>query len=237
MNRVGFMQGRLSPKVNGKIQAFPEKYWEEEFVYANSIKIDLMEWTLDSHNLHKNPLLNVNGRKRIQELSIKNSLNINSITGDFAMQNPFWKEIDKLHEKKSFSDLIKVIDSMNKLKIKYLVVPLVDNGRIENTYQKDKLVLKLNEISNLLEEKGVIIIFESDFDPISLKNLISKFPEKCFGINYDCGNSASLGYNPEIEIKEYGHRIKNIHIKDRKLKVQLYLSKKEILILIPFLRT
>ena len=30
---------------------------------------------------------------------------------------------------------------MNKLKIKYLVIPLVDNGAIENTYQQDKLVL------------------------------------------------------------------------------------------------
>ena len=218
MNRIGFMQGRLSPQVNGKIQAFPEQHWQEEFDYAKSIKIDLMEWTLDSHNLDKNPLLNNSGRKRIKELSILNSLKINSITGDFAMQNPFWKAIDKLDEKKSFNDIVKVIDSMNKLKIKYLVIPLVDNGAIENTYQQDKLVFKLNEISDFIERKEVIIIFESDFDPISLKKLISKFPEKYFGINYDTGNSAALGYDPEIEIKEYGHRIKNIHIKDRKLQ-------------------
>ena len=27
-------------------------------------------------------------------------------------------------------------------------------------------------------------------------DFIDKFPKKCFGINYDTGNSASLGFNP-----------------------------------------
>jgi len=29
-NRIGFMQGRLSPQVNGKIQAFPWSHWQSE---------------------------------------------------------------------------------------------------------------------------------------------------------------------------------------------------------------
>ena len=36
-----------------------------------------------------------------------------------------------------------------------------------------------------------------------------------FGINFDMGNSASLGHNPEEELSVCSGRILNIHIKDR----------------------
>ena len=42
-------------------------------------------------------------------------------------------------------------------------------------------------------------------------------PYKCITVNYDTGNSASLGFDPIEEFKYYGHRISDIHIKDRKL--------------------
>ena len=38
-----------------------------------------------------------------------------------------------------------------------------------------------------------------------------------FGINYDIGNSASLGLNPVEEFKFIGDRILNVHVKDRVL--------------------
>ena len=47
---------------------------------------------------------------------------------------------------------------------------------------------------------------------------ISKFPENLFGINYDTGNSAALGFNSSEEFYEYGKRIINVHIKDRVFK-------------------
>ena len=36
-----------------------------------------------------------------------------------------------------------------------------------------------------------------------------------FGINYDIGNSASLGFNPSEEFKFFGDRVLNVHVKDR----------------------
>jgi hypothetical protein len=29
--RIGFMQGRLSPLLDGRIQAFPREHWRQEF--------------------------------------------------------------------------------------------------------------------------------------------------------------------------------------------------------------
>ena len=52
--------------------------------------------------------------------------------------------------------------------------------------------------------------------PSELLKFIKNFDAN-FGVNYDTGNSASLGYDPSEEISVYGHRIINVHIKDRKL--------------------
>jgi hexulose-6-phosphate isomerase len=38
-----------------------------------------------------------------------------------------------------------------------------------------------------------------------------------FRINYDSGNSASLGYRPREEFAAYGARIGSVHVKDRVL--------------------
>ena len=63
MNKVGFMQGRLSPIVDNKIQAFPFDHWEKEFSIAKELGIKCMEWTLDYPNLRCNPLL-LNKKKK-----------------------------------------------------------------------------------------------------------------------------------------------------------------------------
>jgi len=55
--KIGFMQGRLSPIRNGRIQSFPWETWGKEFEVGSSLKFNLMEWTIDSENFAKNPLL------------------------------------------------------------------------------------------------------------------------------------------------------------------------------------
>ena len=56
-------------------------------------------------------------------------------------------------------------------------------------------------------KKKIQILFESDFNPKKLKNLANKFDD-LFGINYDLGNSASLGYDINEEFESYFEFIK-----------------------------
>ena len=206
------MQGRLSPKVNNKIQAFPEKYWKTEFSKAKKLGLKSIEWTLDYNNLFKNPIFSKKGRTTIKKLSKRYSVKINSLTGDCFMQKPFWK---KRNNKKLIHDLKKIIDSCKKLGIKLIVIPLVDNGSINNKQDKYYLIKSCNDIINYLRNSKLKIIFESDFPPKKLKNFISEFDHNYFGINYDVGNSAALNYDIDDEFKFYGKYILNIHIKDR----------------------
>ena len=72
-------------------------------------------------------------------------------------------------------------------------------------------------MKKLLDKNRQRVLFEIDLPPSKVKNFISKFNKKLFGINYDLGNSASLNFNVSEEFKLYSNRIFNIHIKDREL--------------------
>src|SRR5207244_2407904 len=66
-------------------------------------------------------------------------------------------------------------------------------------------------------ERDIQVVFESDYPPPALGRFIDGFDAAAFGVNYDIGNSASLGFDPREEVATYGHRITNAHGKDRAL--------------------
>ena len=214
MQNIGFMQGRLSSIVDGKIQAFPWEEWENEFELASDLDLSIMEWTLDFDNLMRNPIMHNEGRQKIKILSKKYNISIPSLTGDCFMQNPFWKA-----EPTDRKNLIFIFDSVIKAAqicgIQMILVPLVDNGKIENSDQEKILIETCLNQQDFLKRHKMCIMFESDYNPKKLSKFINIFPNYQFGINYDIGNSAALGFNPEDEFMSYGQRIVNIHVKDR----------------------
>ena len=215
MSHIGFMQGRLSPMVEGKIQAFPWEHWQQEFQIANKIHIHYMDWTIDQEGLIENPLMTETGQSEILYLCEKYDIKIPSLTGDCFMQFPFWKQVGDASNLLK-SDFLKVVKNCSKIGIKLIVVPLVDNGAIENVEQEDNLInfLKLNRDLFLL--CGIKILFESSFNPKELSRFIKRLDPQVFGINYDIGNSAAFGFDSDEELSEYGDRILNVHVKDRK---------------------
>lgn len=214
--QVGFMQGRLCERVDGKIQAFPWRDWKNEFPAAAAIDLHLMEWTLDQDKLYDNPLLTPSGQAEIRALCDHYSLAVPSLTGDCFMQAPFWKA-DIQTAKELQNDFFAIVEACHSVGIRMLVVPLVDNGRLDTPAQEDALVDFLLSQEGHLQSCGVSVIFESDFVPSELARFISRLPSDRFGINYDIGNSAALGFHPKDEFAAYGHRIINVHVKDRVL--------------------
>lgn len=212
--KVGFMQGRLCDQVDGKIQAFPWNNWEDEFSEAEIINVSVMEYTIDQDNLYKNPLMTKEGQKKINALSSMHHVSIPSLTGDCFMQAPFWKSCADI-EFELQRDFLAVCDACSAVGIEMIVVPLVDNGCLENIQQEDRLVYFLLSHENFFAQENIKILFESDFEPSNLKRFINRLPSYNFGINYDIGNSAALGFNPRDELNAYGSRIANVHVKDR----------------------
>ena len=213
MKNLGFMQGRLVPQEKGIIQSFPWANWKDEFKISRKIGINLMEWTLDYKGFYMNPINNKEGRKLIQYLKKKNDIRIKSITCDFFMQSPYFKKKNI----KTFEMLKDLIINAKKLNIKFLVLPLVDNGRLKTKKIEKNFINMTLKLNKKLLNNNVKIIFESDFHPHRLLNFINKFPKKSFGINYDSGNSAGQKI-PFDDEKIYFDRVYNIHLKDKNLK-------------------
>jgi L-ribulose-5-phosphate 3-epimerase len=212
---IGFMQGRLCAPVDGRIQAFPWTEWRDEFARASRLRFSLMEWTLDADRLDENPLMTAAGRDEIRELGAWHGVTIPSLTGDFLMQAPPLG-VGGTERAQRVAALERVIEACGALGIVYLVWPLVDDGRITSAAAEDALVSLLTErLAPVLRRNAVVIAFESDYPAAVLSGFISRIPADVAGINYDTGNSASLGYRPAEEIAAYGRRVVNVHIKDR----------------------
>jgi L-ribulose-5-phosphate 3-epimerase len=214
--QIGFMQGRLCERVDGKIQAFPWREWENEFSTAASIGLHLMEWTLDHERLYENPLMTTEGQEKIRALCHHKDLTIPSLTGDCFMQAPFWK-VDGQTRADLQADFLSIGRACASVGIRIMVVPLVDNGRLESDVQENVLVDFLLAQKSFLAQHHLQVIFESDFTPAELARFIARLPSERFGVNYDIGNSAALGFNPAEEFAAYGARVVNVHVKDRVL--------------------
>ncbi|MCB9409854.1 TIM barrel protein [Mycolicibacterium sp.] len=216
MHQIGFMQGRLCDQVGGKIQAFPWRAWEEEFPAATALGIHAMEWTLDQECLLKNPLMTAEGRARIHGLQVEYPIAIPSLTGDCFMQAPFWKDTWEVAANRK-ADFLAVCNACSLMGVRLVVVPLVDCGSLDNTAQEDELVEFLLSQQQLFAEQNIQVILESDYGPEELGRLIERLPIEQFGVNYDIGNSAALGFDPVAEFAAYGTRVLNVHVKDRML--------------------
>ncbi|MGY4462162.1 sugar phosphate isomerase/epimerase family protein [Bradyrhizobium sp. LB13.1] len=214
LERIGFMQGRLSALVDGKIQAFPWNEWREEFPRAKQLGLTRMEWTIDQERLRENPLTTESRQQDILALSRENGVRIPSLTGDCFMQAPFWK-VDAVVRDALVADLDLLIAACHYIGIEFVVIPLVDNGKIERESESDTLKRVLLARSEQLARRNVKIAFESDLPPHELARFMEAYPAGVFGINYDSGNSASLGYDSDEEISAYAPRILNVHVKDR----------------------
>ena len=207
---LGFMQGRLTPMKNGVIQEFPAENWENEILCAAKLGFSLIEWTIDYWNFEENPVLQKKEHNNITQLLCETGVRVESITADCCMQAPFWKS-EGLKEQQLLDDFKKLTESAAQIGIRQLILPLVDNGSLTSQENAEKLYKSLIDLGQL----PLKIAFEVDLPPEETANFISLFPKESFGINYDTGNSASLGHNPTAEFRSFGERITNVHIKDR----------------------
>ena len=64
--KIGIMQGRLLPKHKGRYQAHPLGYWQDEFILAKKLDLDLIEFIFDYNDYTLNPLMSVSGIEKIQ---------------------------------------------------------------------------------------------------------------------------------------------------------------------------
>ena len=210
---IGIMQGRLSPPVNRRIQAFPVDNWENEFEQASKIGFSCIEWVFDT--IPKNPILDKTELKKIYTLSNDFDISINSVCSDYFMEKKLFN-VSEVELDSNLDILKKLIENCNQLGISFLEIPLVDSSSIQNKLFENEFKINLEKILPFAEKHNVVLTLETDLLPIRFNSLLSYFDSHFVGANYDIGNSTSLDYDISLEFEIMEKWFKNIHIKDRK---------------------
>ena len=212
---VGVMQGRLLPKYQGRYQAHPLGYWQQEFTIAKEMGFTHIEFILDYNDADKNPLLSAEGRAEINRCISETGVKVRSICADYFMKAPL-HSADSVVAQTSMTVMQNLLATSPEIGVTCIVLPCVDQSAVKTDIEKQNLISALLKLAPHAEKAGVTIALEMDLNPADFKTLIAELPA-CISVNYDTGNSAALGYDITAEFEAYGSRISDIHIKDRAL--------------------
>jgi len=213
-NNIGIMHGRLSEPINHKIQEFPIKTWKNEFEKASLYGFNSIEWIFDKYP--KNPIMHMDGITEIKKISKQTDVKINSVLADYFMEEKLFN-VSELNLEKNLSILKTLIKQSSLLGAKIIEIPFVDSSSLKSEEEQLQVISNLERILPEIDEFDMILTLETDLNPKKFKKFIHNFDHSRIKINYDVGNSASLGYDVEEEIDTLGDLIENVHIKDRKL--------------------
>jgi len=222
MHTYGIMQGRLAPPEDGRFQSFPRKAWREEFSRAKEAGLDYIEWIHDAYGEAKdpatgricNPIFTPEGLAEFDALKAEHNIATTALCGDWFMDVPLIRcsPAERDRREQHLHDLIPIAKRIGATKI---VLPFVDNSKINGEYEKQAVIEILKRALPVAVEHNIELHLEADFGPEEFAAFLTRIPHPSLKVNWDSGNSSGLGYVATEEFAAYGDRIGSVHIKDR----------------------
>ncbi len=212
-HQIGVMQGRLLPKYQGLYHAHPVGYWQKEFDLAAELKLDLIEFVLDTNSLEVNPLMSKSGIAEIQTVSQQSGVSVRTVCANCFMDAPFHSENNQTVEQ-SLNVLRQLMEHCAQLGVTNILIPCLDEASMD-VPARERFVNRLQPALDWAKEYQIHLALETDLAPREFLALLNQFDSPQVTVNYDTGNSAALGFDPAEELATYGSKITGIHIKDR----------------------
>ncbi len=216
MTKFGIIEGRLVPPEDGRFQCFPRNQWEIEFAKAAKVPFDYIEWVYDLYGHDVNPLGNADGIKRLKALMESTRVAIRAVCADYFMDKPLVR-CGEQERNGRLQELSRILVNCRSIGVNRVVIPFVDASAIRSGEDVAAVEDSLKAAMAFAEETGIEIHLETSLGPSEFAKLLDRIPNPKLKVNYDSGNSSSLGYSPADEFAAYGDRIGSIHIKDRVL--------------------
>jgi L-ribulose-5-phosphate 3-epimerase len=211
---IGIMQGRLVPPSEGRIQCFPRERWRDEFALAATAGLEAIEWIYDLHGADVNPFAADDGLEELRALSAENAVQVRSLCADYFMDKPLLRANEREIDERT-KTLEWLLGRCAILGMNRIVLPFVDASRIESDAELSDVVVVLERVLQAAISTGVELHLETSLPPARFADLLARLPHPMVKVNYDSGNSSSLGYHPVDEFAAYGARVGSVHIKDR----------------------
>lgn len=210
------MQGRLVPPQDGRFQSFPRAQWLEEIEHASTIGLRGIEWIYDLYGEGANPLETPAGRTDLKAALDRYNVAVVSICADYFMDCPFLRCTGEERSAR-VERLAWLIGICPEMGVGRVVIPFVDNSRISSDEEQALIIDCLRQVLPAAEAANVELHLETDLGPQAFRDLLLAIDHPLIKVNYDAGNSASLGYAPAEEFAAYGQWVGSFHIKDRRL--------------------
>lgn len=212
--RVGIMQGRLLPPFEGRFQTFPAEDWREEFPRAQAAGLHCIEWIYELPHEAENPLGTDAGLAEMKVLADRTGVTARSICADYYMQRPLIGASGRADPEVT-AHLEWLIGRAALLSAAYMVLPFVDQSSLKTEAERAELIRILGSILPLADRAGVELHLETDLPPTAFTALLAEVGHPRLKANYDIGNSASLGYDPDEELVALKPFLGSVHVKDR----------------------
>ena len=153
--QIGIMQGRLSPRIDGKIQAYPANTWQKEFEIAKEIGYSAIEWIIEKP-LEINAMLSKSGIQEIKEIVSKTGVKIDYVCADIFMQQPLVRMSQEIKEENK--ELLKnILLNAKEVGAIGVEIPFVDASSIKSESEKNELTECMQEDFGLAKEIGIKI--------------------------------------------------------------------------------
>ena len=214
--RIGIMQGRLSPPIDGRIQSFPVDTWREEFSLAREAGLDCIEWIYEADTEAVNPLRTDDGVPEIRWLARDSGVAVWSVCADYFMAERLVAP-DGVPREATVEHLMWLMGRTSSLGARYIVLPFVDASSLQSPQEVEGLLVVLRAVTSAAERAGVELHLETDLKPTDLVAVLERVSHLLVRANYDIGNSAALGHDPVEELTLLGPWLGSVHIKDRVL--------------------
>jgi hexulose-6-phosphate isomerase len=214
MQRIGIMQGRLTPPSVGRFQCFPRNDWRAEFPRAAEAGLAAIEWIFDEYGEDANPIVTEAGIAAVKAESQRWGIDVASLCADWFMDRPLVR-IGPAERTERLEKLAWLLRRCQLLGVGRVVLPFVDVSRIDSEQDFEDVVSGLRAVLPVAEETGVEVHLETSLPPSRFAALLARLEHPLVKANYDSGNSASLGYDVREEFAAYGGRVGSVHVKDR----------------------
>ncbi len=210
---IGIMQGRLSPPEDGRIQSFPKRSWRKEFSRAQKAGLASIEWIYEAETEAHNPLGSDHGIEEVQATAKGSGVAVGSVCADYYMSERLVGD-DGFPQGPVVEHLRWLLTRVGRLGARHVVLPFVDSSSLRSV-EVEGLLAVLKEVIPVAEHTEVEIHLETDLYPDEFAALLAAVDHPLVRANYDTGNSASLGYDPQRELPLLGPWLGSVHIKDR----------------------
>jgi len=212
--RLAIMQGRLTPPSMDRIQSFPVAGWQAEFGAAATLGLAAIELIYEKQGLSDNPLATTSGCALLSDILAKTGTNVRSVCFDRLLEDPIVK-LGAVEQNRLLEEVVSVSERASVLGVSRAVLPFVDASRIVDERDWNVASEWITTCAEELRALSIEIHLETDLAPEFFAEFLQEFDPTSVFVNYDTGNSASLGYSVDSEFDAYGQSIGSVHIKDR----------------------